>query len=147
MHHLVVQLVLQQLVNQASEVAMQSLVAGNQLIGERKPGHQPTLLQPIDGAEAPAEKDTLHARETDEPLVERAVLVHPIHSPLRLRSNGGNRLDSMEELHPLILISDVLLNEKAVRLRVDILHRHLESVESASLRNLDFIREIRRQVL
>ena len=86
MHHLVIQLVLHQLVNQASEVAMEALVAGDQLIGEGQPGHQPTLLQPINSAEAPAKKDALHARETDEPLVERAVLVHPVHCPLRLSS-------------------------------------------------------------
>ena len=84
MHHLVFQLVLHQLVNQASEVAMQALVAGNQFVREREPGHQPTLLQPVNGAEAPTEENALHARETDEPLVERAVLVHPIHGPLCL---------------------------------------------------------------
>ena len=70
MHHLVFQLVLHQLVNQASEVAMQALVAGNQFVREREPGHQPTLLQPVDGAEAAAEQDALHGREAHEALVE-----------------------------------------------------------------------------
>ena len=96
MHHLVFQLVLHQLVNQASEVAMQALVAGNQLVREREPGHQPTLLQPVNGAEAPTEENALHAREPDEPLVERAVLVHPIHSPLRLSSSNFKEVEHIQ---------------------------------------------------
>ena len=102
MHHLVFQLVLHQLVNQASEVAMQALVAGNQFVREREPGHQPTLLQPVNGAEAPTEENALHARETDEPLVERAVLVHPIHCPLRLSASEVNRPAALDQYDNMI---------------------------------------------
>ena len=58
------------------------------------------------------------------------------HNFRYLRCDGRNRLDGVEELHLLVVITDVLLNQQAVRLRVDVLHRHLESVESASLRYL-----------
>ena len=64
MHHLVIELVLHQFVDQASEVAMQALVAGNQLVRERQTGHQSTLLQPVDGTEAAAEENTYTSRQT-----------------------------------------------------------------------------------
>ena len=60
-----------------------------------------------------------------------------------LRCDGRNRLDSVEELHLLVVITDVLLNQKAVRLRVDVLHRHLEPVESASLGHLVYESQLR----
>ena len=40
-----------------------------------------------------------------------------------------------------------LIDEQAVRLRVDVLHRHLEAVECAGLRHLHFVGEVDRQVL
>ena len=40
-----------------------------------------------------------------------------------------------------------LIDEQAVRLRVDVLHRHLEAVESAGLRHLNLVSEVHRQVL
>ena len=65
------------------------------------------------------------------------------HNFRYLRCDGRNRLDSVEELHLLVVITDVLLNQKAVRLRVDVLHRHLEPVESASLGHLIYESQLR----
>lgn len=38
-------------VQQAGEVSVQALIPGDQLVGEGEAMHQPTLLQPEDGAE------------------------------------------------------------------------------------------------
>ena len=115
----------------------------------------------------------------------RPIAAHPVHRPIRLGRNGGDRLDRIEEMHLLVPVLDVprkikqyynlgsrtycsaqadltpsdkcvesaqrcrraLIDEQAVRLRVDVLHRHLEAVESAGLRHLNLVSEVDRQVL
>lgn len=42
----------------AGEVAVQALVAGDELVGERQAGHQAALLEPVDGAEAAGGDDS-----------------------------------------------------------------------------------------
>ncbi len=50
----------------ASKVGMETLVTGNELIGEGKTRHETTLLEPEDGGEGATEEDTLYSREGDE---------------------------------------------------------------------------------
>ena len=69
-NRLIRELVLHQLVDEAREVGVEALVPRDELVGEGQPRHQPTLLQPVDGAEAAAEQDALHGREAHEALVE-----------------------------------------------------------------------------
>nr|CAD1826466.1 unnamed protein product [Ananas comosus var. bracteatus] len=58
-------------VEEASEVAVEALVAGDELVGEGEPGHEATLLEPEDGS-AGAGEEALDAGEGDEALGERA---------------------------------------------------------------------------
>lgn len=44
------------------------LVSANQLVGVGKAGHQPSLLEPIDGSERAREEDSLHRRKGHNPL-------------------------------------------------------------------------------
>ena len=48
-------------IQQTGEVGMQAFITRDELIGEGEPGHQATLLQPEDGAEAAREMDALNA--------------------------------------------------------------------------------------
>eukprot|EP00983_Pelagomonas_calceolata_P077771 1154013-Pelagomonas_calceolata.AAC.1 len=57
-------------VQEASKVAVQALIAGDELIGEGKARHEATLLQPEDGAEGAREEDALHAGKSNQALVE-----------------------------------------------------------------------------
>jgi hypothetical protein len=63
-------------VEQAGEVAVQALVAADELIAEAEAGHQAALLQPEDAAEAAAEEDAFHRSEGHQALGE-AALVDP----------------------------------------------------------------------
>ncbi len=60
-------------VQQAGEVAVQALVAADELVGEGEAGHEAALLEPEDGAEGAAEEDALHGGEGDEALGEHAI--------------------------------------------------------------------------
>lgn len=46
-------------VEEAREVAVQALVAGDELVREGEPGHEAALLEPEDGAEGAGEEDAL----------------------------------------------------------------------------------------
>ena len=55
-------------VEQASEITVQAFVSGDQLVGERQPGHQSTLLQPEDGTERTGKEDAFNGGEGHETL-------------------------------------------------------------------------------
>ena len=79
----------------AGEVGVQALIPRDELIGEGESGHERAFLEPEDGAEGAREEDALYGSEGDQSFVEGALVVHPLHGPLRLLAddvdigNGG----------------------------------------------------------
>ena len=70
---------------------MKSLVPRDQLVGERKSGHESSLLEPEDGGERSREEDSLDSGEGDESLSEGGLLGRdPLESPIGLSSNAGD---------------------------------------------------------
>lgn len=67
------ELLLQHGVEEAGEVPVQALVAGDELVGEAEAGHEAALLEPEDGAEGAGEEDALDGGERDEALGEGGV--------------------------------------------------------------------------
>mmetsp|Transcript_13594 Transcript_13594/g.26964 ORF Transcript_13594/g.26964 Transcript_13594/m.26964 type:complete len:236 (-) Transcript_13594:182-889(-) len=126
---------------------MQTLVATDQLVGERQTGHQTSLLQPVDCTERPREEDALNGTEGDQTLCKRVAVVHPLHGPLSLLLHCRHCGDGREESVLLLCVLDVLVDQQAVHFRVDVLHGDLESVEGPGLRHLDLLKEPGRQVL
>ena len=55
-------------------------------------------------------------------------------------------IDGIKEIRALLVLLDIGVNEKGVRLRVNILHHNLEPIEAASFRYLDFSAEAFHQV-
>jgi hypothetical protein len=75
----------------ACEVGVHALVTRDELVGEGKTRHQATLLEPEDGRERAAEKDTLNSGESDETRRKGGVLVRdPSQSPIGLLLDAGN---------------------------------------------------------
>ena len=90
----------------------------------------------------------LHGREGHDPLgVGGVVGVDPPQRPLRLLLDGGECLDGVEELVPLVPVLDVGVDEEAVHLAVDVLHHDLEAVEAPRLGDLNLLHEPLHQVL
>mmetsp|Transcript_125581 Transcript_125581/g.340970 ORF Transcript_125581/g.340970 Transcript_125581/m.340970 type:complete len:245 (+) Transcript_125581:738-1472(+) len=148
MDHLLGELVLQLAVDEARELGVQALVARDQLVGEGEARHQAALLEPVDGAERATEQNSLHGRKRDDALGEASLLwAHPLHCPLGLLPDGRHGVDRVEDLLLLGGVPDVLLDQQRVRLRVNVLHGHLETIECTSLRQLHLVGELRRQVL
>lgn len=54
----------------ACKVGVETLVTGDELVGEGESSHQPTLLQPEDGGERTAEEDTLNRGKCNQALGE-----------------------------------------------------------------------------
>jgi len=74
---------------QASEVGVEALVTRDQLVGEGKTRHKPTLLQPEDRGERAREEDTLNGGEGYETRSKGGFLVlDPLDSPISLASNA-----------------------------------------------------------
>lgn len=71
-------------VHVAGKVGVEALVARDELVAEGEAGHEAALLQPENGAEAPAEEDALHARKRHEAV--RKGLVAARAAPV---STGG----------------------------------------------------------
>jgi hypothetical protein len=146
-HAGLIELGAEQVVEEAGEVAVQALIAGDELVGEGEAGHEPALLEPEDGAEGAREEDPLDAGERNEALREALAAVDPAHGPLRLAPHGGDGLDGAEEALLLGAVADVRLQQQRVHLRVDVLDGDLEAVEGTRLRHLHVRHEPRRQVL
>ena len=134
-------------VEQAREVAVEPLVARDELVAEGQAGHHAALLEPEDRAEAAAEEDALDRGEADEALGEGLRRVDPLDRPLRLPLHAGDGLHRVEEVVLVLLALDVRVNENGVHLRVDVLDRDLEPVEAAHLGDLDVAHEARGEVL
>ena len=64
------ELVDQLAVEQAGKVAVQALVAADELVGEAEARHEAALLEPEDGAEGAREEDALDGGEGHAPLGE-----------------------------------------------------------------------------
>mmetsp|Transcript_139763 Transcript_139763/g.197928 ORF Transcript_139763/g.197928 Transcript_139763/m.197928 type:complete len:203 (+) Transcript_139763:437-1045(+) len=125
---------------------MEPFVAGDQLVGESQPWHQATLLEPEDCAEGSTEEHALHCSKGNKALGKARLAVHPLHCPVCLLTHRWHGVDSIEEVLPLFWVLDVLLNQKGVGLRVDVLHCDLEAIEGTGFRNLNLRRELRRKV-
>ena len=133
---------------EAGEVGVKTLVTGDELVGEGKTSHQATLLQPEDGGKGTGEEDTLNGSEGDETLSKGGVLVlDPANSPVGLLLYTWDSLDGVEEVCALGLLLDVSVDEERVCLGVDVLNHDLETVEAASLWDLDLAGETLEQVL
>mmetsp|Transcript_34635 Transcript_34635/g.81775 ORF Transcript_34635/g.81775 Transcript_34635/m.81775 type:complete len:360 (-) Transcript_34635:14-1093(-) len=141
------QLVLEHAVQQAREVAVHALVARDQLVREGEPRHEAALLEPEDRAERAREEDALHRRERHQPLREARRLRDPLQRPVGLLPHARHGLQRVEQ--PLLLdrVLDVRVDQQAVRLGVDVLHRDLEAVEAARLGELHLRREALAEVL
>lgn len=103
------------------EVGVHALVAADKLIGEGQARHEATLLEPEDGCERAREEDAFDGGERDETLGKgRTLVADPVERPVCLLLDGGDRLDSIEEVLALCRLLDVRVNEKRVGFRVDV---------------------------
>ncbi len=115
-HHLGVQ--------QAGEVTVQPLVTRDELVREAEAGHESTLLEPEDGAEGSREEDALHSREGDHAFGEAGVVgITPLECPVGLLLDARDGFDGVEEVHLLLLILDVGVDQEGVGLGVDVLRK------------------------
>jgi hypothetical protein len=142
-----VELAAEEVVEEAGEVAVQALVAGDELVGEGEARHEAALLEPEDGAEGAREEDALNAGEGDEALGEALAAVDPAHGPVGLAADGGHGVDGAEEAVLLGAVADVGLEQQRVHLRVDVLDGDLEAVEGPRLGDLHVGHEARSEVL
>lgn len=127
---------------EAGKVGVETLVAGDKLVRERKTRHETTLLQPENRGERTREEDTFDGSEGDKALGKgRVGVLNPFDGPVGLLLDARNGLDRVEEVCALLRIFDVGIDEEGVGLGVDVLHHDLETVEAASLWGLDFIGE------
>jgi len=146
LHDLFGELILHHGVQQAGEIGVETLVAGDELVGESKTGHEATLLEPVDGAERSGEEDTLDAGEGNKTLGEGRVVVDPVEGPFGLLLDGGDLMHGAEEMLLLLGVLDVGIDEEGVSLGVDVLHHHLEAVKGTSLGDLHLVGEHETQV-
>jgi len=129
------------LVQQAGEISVHALVTADQLVREGQAWHKTSFFEPEDGAETSGEEDALDAGKSDESLGKSAVLSNPLKSPLGLLGDGGNGVDGGKEESLFGGVLNVGINQQRVSLRVDVLHHHLETVETTGLGDLDFCNE------
>ena len=135
-------------VQEAREVAVHPLVAADELVREAQPRHEPPLLEPVDGAERSGEEYPLHGREGDHALGEgRVIGVAPLEGPVGLPPDARDRLYGAKQVHLLLLILDVGVDQQGVGLAVYVLHGYLEAVEAPGLRRRDLGREVPAEVL
>ena len=77
-------------VQEAGKVAVEALVAGDELVGEGEAVHEAALLEPEDAAEAAAEEDALHAGPRHQPLRKARLAAS---SPILQTSGSRNTAD------------------------------------------------------
>lgn len=74
------------------------LVPRNEFVAEGKSRHQTTLLQPENGSETTAEKDSLDCSEGNHTLGKRrAIVTDPVQGPVRLLGDTGKSFDGVEQ--------------------------------------------------
>jgi hypothetical protein len=133
---------------EAGEVSVETLVTGNELVGEGQASHEATLLEPENGGEGTGEEDTLNGSEGNETLSESGILIlDPPNCPVGLLLDARNGLDGIEEICALSLLLDVCVNEEGVCLGVNVLDHDLETVEAAGFWDLDLAAEALEEIL
>jgi hypothetical protein len=107
---------------ETGKVGVETLVSGDELVGECKSGHESSLLEPEDGSERSREEDTLDSGKGNESLGEcRFVVRDPLESPLGLLLNTGDGVDGLEEVCTTCGVLDIGVDEEGVGLGVDVL--------------------------
>lgn len=127
------QLVLQLRLQQASEVCVQAFVSGDQLVGKCEARHQTSLLQPEYRAERSAEENALNSSECYKSSCEFISVVYLFKSPLGFLLNRVEVGDGFEQNLLLTFVFDLSVYQQRLGLRVYVLHRDLEPIESPSL--------------
>ena len=95
-NHLLASAVLQVRMQQTGEVGVETLITGDELVGEGQSRHQTTLLQPEDGGKSTAEEDTLNSGKRDQALCKsRLAVLDPMKSPIGLLTDAGNYKQSV----------------------------------------------------
>ena len=75
-------LLIQHAVQQTGKFTMKSFIAADEFIAESESGHKSSFLQPENGTEAAAEKNTFHGGKSHQPFGKRSVL-YPAKRPFR----------------------------------------------------------------
>ncbi len=119
------ELVLEVRVQQAGKVAVEALVAGDELVGEGEPGHEAALLEPEDGAEGTGKENSLNGREGHQALRKGIRLVDPVHGPLGLLLDAWDGRNGVEEVSTHRWGFDVRIDEEGIRFAVDVLNGNL----------------------
>ena len=126
----------------AGEVGVHTLVAANQLVGEGEAGHETAFLQPEDGSKGSREEDSLDSGEGNKAFTEGCTIVGDVTKcPVSLLLDTGNGINGAEEIVATSGVLDVCVDEERVRLRVNVFHHDLETVEATRLSSLDLVGE------
>ena len=105
--------------HKAGEVSVQSLVPGDELVGEGQAGHEAALLEPEDCGEGAGEEDALDAGVGHDALAEGGLVVRdPLEGPVGLLAHGGHGVQGVEET---LLLGGVLRKKGKLIKNTDIL--------------------------
>ena len=104
----------------------------------------PTMLG---GSERSREENAHDSGKGNKMFTEGSTIVGDVtKSPVDLL-DAGDGVDGTEEIITTSGILNVCVDEERVRLRVDVFHHDLETVEATSLGGLNFVREAFDEVL
>jgi len=104
-------------VEQARKVRVETLITGDELVADREAGHQPTLLEPEDGAEGAAEEDALNHGKGEEPGGKAGLhIINPGQSPVGLLLHTRDGLDGIKEIPLLLRVVDVGIDQEGIGL-------------------------------
>lgn len=91
LNHLLAGAVVQVREKQTSKVSVETLITGDELVGEGQTGHEATLLEPEDGGERAREEDTLDSSKSNQTLGKGGLaILNPLDSPVGLLGNAGD---------------------------------------------------------
>ena len=144
MYHIIRKFVLKHRVHEASELGVETLISGNEFVGEGESRHEASLLEPIDGAKTSAEKNAFDAGEGAESFSKTVFSVHPCDGPFCFLLDGRNGVDGLEKVRLFDRIFDVGVDQERVGLGVYIFHGLLESVKRAGFGDLNLGVEVER---
>mmetsp|Transcript_18068 Transcript_18068/g.37631 ORF Transcript_18068/g.37631 Transcript_18068/m.37631 type:complete len:274 (+) Transcript_18068:365-1186(+) len=148
MHAALGELVNELLVKHAGKITVQTLIPGDELVGETKARHEAALLEPEDGTERSGEENSLNGGEGNAALGEGCVLgLTPVEGPVGLLHDAGDSLDGIEEVVLLARVLYVGVNEEGVCLTVDVLNGNLKTVEAPRFRDGDLGGKVGSKVL
>src|ERR1700759_4420013 len=100
---------------------MQSLIPADEFVTECQPRHKSSFLQPENGTETAAEKNTFHCSESNQTFGKTAIL-YPAQSPLCFFLNRRNGFNCMEQAVFFLRIFYITVNEQGVSFGVYIFH-------------------------